>query len=44
MTDRIVDSDLNVSDGTSTEEISSQLEGEKVTSANLGSLMDGAHE
>jgi len=35
MTDRIVDSDLNVSDGTSTEEISSQLEGEKVTSEEV---------
>jgi hypothetical protein len=35
MTDRIVDSDLNVSDGTSTEQISSQLEGEKVTSEEV---------
>ena len=35
MTDRIVDFDLNVSDGTSTEEISSQLEGEKVTSEEV---------
>ncbi len=35
MTDRIVDSDLNVSDGTSTEEISNQLEGEKVTSEEV---------
>tara|TARA_B100000424_G_scaffold213356_1_gene170912 strand:+ start:1694 stop:2521 length:828 start_codon:yes stop_codon:yes gene_type:complete len=35
MTDRIVDSDLNASDGTSTEEISSQLEGEKVTSEEV---------